>query len=146
MTVSPRATQGEVEVLQWQPPSQARELDAAQAALAAVREGANNNTTDDTNDDSNNDNSNNDNNNDNNNNIELESTEIFETKRLVSILSEDASRIWKHCSWHFYSSSLLQTSFIVFFTFSSKTPKQVFFNPITIFDILYFTTLILLFL
>ena len=37
-------------------------------------------------------------NNDNNNNIELESTEIFETKRLVSILSEDASRIWKHCS------------------------------------------------
>ena len=30
------------------------------------------------------------NNNNNNNNIELESTEIFETKRLVSILSEDA--------------------------------------------------------
>ena len=39
----------------------------------------------------------------------------------------------------FYSSSLLQTCFIVFGTFSSKTPKQVFFNPINIFDSFSFT-------
>jgi hypothetical protein len=56
---------------------QARELDAAQAALAAVREGANNNTNDDSNynstnndnsDNSSNDNSNNINNSDNSDN------------------------------------------------------------------------------
>ena len=38
--------------------------------------------------------------------------------------------------WHFYSSSLLQTCFIVFVTYLlySKTPKQVFFfNPIKIY-------------
>ena len=42
-----------------------------------------------------------------------------------------------------YSSSLLQTCRIVFFTYllHSKTPKQVFFNSINIFDIVYHTLL-----
>ena len=38
----------------------------------------------------------------------------------VSIQSEESEhREWKHCSFDFYSSSLFQTYFIVFVTFSS---------------------------
>ena len=56
----------------------------------------------------------------------------------------------EHCSWHFYSSSLFQTCFTVFVAIYSisKTPKQVFFNPINIFDIfytLYYCFIIILF-
>ena len=49
--------------------------------------------------------------------------------------------------WHFYTSSLFQTCFIVFVTYLlySKTPKQVFFfNPIK-YILTSFTTLYLLF-
>ena len=54
---------------------------------------------------------------------------------------ESVHRVYgKHCSWHFSSSSLLQTCFIVIDTYLLyfKTPKQVFFNPNKyIFDIFF---------
>ena len=53
----------------------------------------------------------------------------------------------EHCNWHFYDSSLRQTCFVIFFTISPvlKSPKQVFFNPINIFDILLHTLYLLFF-
>ena len=54
----------------------------------------------------------------------------------VSIQAKEQASRMEHCSWHFYSSFLSQTCFIVFVTYLlySKTPKQVFFNFINIFD------------
>jgi len=50
----------------------------------------------------------------------------------------------KHCSWDFYTSSLVQTCFIVIVTYLlfSETPQtSLFFNPIIIYLNIFYTTL-----